>query len=216
MENEFEGCVCPEECLLFATKKQKIPEKCPTNILTKTISACREECAMDGTVANNLLTAFTSLVGSGGASRSRLEHILEFSAAAGFKRIGVACCGRYIPQARLVVEQAKRFGFQSAYVVCKLGGFNFGDIGQEKESDWIICNPVGQAYALNDFGADINVTLGLCMGHDLLFNHYSKALVTNLVVKELISNDDPAQTLDKIAKDKYSVCPYMPQAKSES
>ena len=60
---------------------------------------------------------------------------------------------------------------------------------QEKES---VCNPVGQAKVLNEVGTEMNVIVGLCVGHDMLFQMYSRAPVTTLIVKDRVLAHSPA------------------------
>ncbi len=209
MSNGFTGCVCMKKCILFESHGKTMPEGCAGGRDSEVVRRSIEECQREGSEARMLWQAFTRLVGHGGASRSRLEHILEFSHSAGFKRIGVACCAKFLPQAQLVAAKAREFGFESMVAACKLGSIHFDDFDLVKDSDWILCNPLAQAYGLNDFGSDINVTLGLCMGHDILFGKYSDVYVTNLVTKEWISEDAPLKTLEKVAQGEYELCPYM-------
>jgi Uncharacterized metal-binding protein conserved in archaea len=48
----------------------------------------------------------------------------------------------------------------------------------------VSCNPIGQALALQAAGTDLNIAMGLCLGHDLLFARHSHAPVTTLAVKD--------------------------------
>jgi uncharacterized metal-binding protein len=57
------------------------------------------------------------------------------------------------------------------------------------------CNPVGQALTLNQQGTELNVIMGLCMGHDVLFTKFSKAPVTTLVVKDRAMCHNPVAPL---------------------
>jgi hypothetical protein len=58
-----------------------------------------------------------------------------------------------------------------------------------------VCNPVMQAELLNQAGTDLNVVMGLCVGHDSLFYKYSEALVTTLVAKDRVLAHNPAGAL---------------------
>lgn len=53
------------------------------------------------------------------------------------------------------------------------------------------CNPIMQAHVLERAGADLNVIVGLCLGHDVLFNKYSHAPTTTLVVKDRVTGHNP-------------------------
>jgi uncharacterized metal-binding protein len=54
------------------------------------------------------------------------------------------------------------------------------------------CNPVGQAQVLNEKKTDMNIVIGLCVGHDMLFNMHSKAPTTTLIVKDRVLAHNPA------------------------
>ena len=43
-----------------------------------------------------------------------------------------------------------------------------------------MCNPVAQAEVLNEAGAEFNILLGLCVGHDSMFFKYATAPCTVL------------------------------------
>ena len=42
---------------------------------------------------------------------------------------------------------------------------------------------------------DLNIAIGLCVGHDALFSRYSEAPVTTLVVKDRVLGHNPAAAL---------------------
>ena len=54
-----------------------------------------------------------------------------------------------------------------------------------------MCNPIFQAILLNEAGAQFNVLLGLCVGHDSLFFKYAEAPTTVLAVKDRVSGHNP-------------------------
>jgi len=57
------------------------------------------------------------------------------------------------------------------------------------------CNPVAQARILNDLGADMNVIVGLCVGHDMLFTRHAEAPTTTLVAKDRVTGHNPVAAL---------------------
>ena len=61
--------------------------------------------------------------------------------------------------------------------------------------DGVFCNPVLQAEILNREGTELNIMVGLCIGHDILFIRHSKADVTPLVVKDRALGHNPAAAL---------------------
>ena len=58
-----------------------------------------------------------------------------------------------------------------------------------------MCNPILQAELLNDAKTDLNIIMGLCVGHDSLFIKYSNALVTSGVTKDRVLGHNPAAAL---------------------
>ncbi len=59
----------------------------------------------------------------------------------------------------------------------------------------IMCNPILQAKTLNNEKTDLNVIIGLCVGHDSLFYKYSNALCTTLVTKDKVLAHNPVGAL---------------------
>jgi uncharacterized metal-binding protein len=58
-----------------------------------------------------------------------------------------------------------------------------------------LCNPVLQAQLLNAQKTDLNVVVGLCVGHDSLFMKHSEAPVTTLITKDRVLGHNPAAAL---------------------
>ena len=58
-----------------------------------------------------------------------------------------------------------------------------------------MCNPILQAKMLNHAKTDLNVVVGLCVGHDSLFYKYSEALTTTAVTKDRVLGHNPAAAL---------------------
>jgi uncharacterized metal-binding protein len=58
-----------------------------------------------------------------------------------------------------------------------------------------MCNPISQAELLNRAGTELNVIMGLCVGHDSLFTKHSKGLVTTLVTKDRVLAHNPVGAL---------------------
>ncbi|EGD51465.1 protein of unknown function DUF1847 [Thermoanaerobacter ethanolicus JW 200] len=68
----------------------------------------------------------------------------------------------------------------------KLRLLNFAQVYIQKDKEGFVatCNPITQAEIMNQENTELNVVIGLCVGHDILFNKYSKGLVTTLVAKD--------------------------------
>jgi uncharacterized metal-binding protein len=58
-----------------------------------------------------------------------------------------------------------------------------------------MCNPILQAFILNEEETNFNVLVGLCVGHDSLFFKYSEAFSTVLIAKDRVLAHNPAGAL---------------------
>ena len=56
-------------------------------------------------------------------------------------------------------------------------------------------NPILQAKMLNEAKTDLNIVMGLCVGHDSLFYKYVEGLTTTMVVKDRVTGHNPAAVL---------------------
>jgi uncharacterized metal-binding protein len=128
---------------------------------------------------------------------TRLEEIIKFAQQMGYKRIGIAHCIGLIKEAKLlkgVLE--KTFAVNS--ICCKFSGIDKKQMQLLQIDDHryeAICNPIGQAMVLNDLQTDMNIIVGLCVGHDMLFTKYSSAPVTTFIVKDRLTGHNPAVSL---------------------
>lgn len=130
----------------------------------------------------------------------RVEETLEFARRMEFSLLGVAFCVGFANEARRLVQVAQDHGFGVSSVCCKVCGIDKDELGvkklygPEREVE-AICNPVGQAEILNADGTQLNVVLGLCVGHDALFTMHSMAPCTTLVVKDRVLGHNPVAAL---------------------
>ena len=132
---------------------------------------------------------------------TRVEEVCVLAKKMGFKKIGVAFCLGVMDLANIVSRILESHGFTVASVCCKNGGIAKEEIGLA-DGDKIhpgnfeaMCNPVAQAEILNRANTDFNVVVGLCVGHDSLFFHHSKALATTLVAKDRVTGHNPSAAL---------------------
>ena len=113
---------------------------------------------------------------------TRVDEIIEFAKRMGYKKIGIATCVGLIEESRIFAKILRKNGFDVYSAVCKVGSFNKTDIGLDEKytcvTGNVMCNPILQAKLLNKAGTDLNVVIGLCVGHDSLFYKYSEALST--------------------------------------
>ena len=116
--------------------------------------------------------AFQALVKS---KRSRLLELIEFLKASGYKKIGIANCLSMQKYAEKLVEILKNEGFDVFSINCKQSGLEASEISPDMKGP--SCDPLSQAEYLNEMGTEFNINVGLCLGHGLLFDKYSKATI---------------------------------------
>lgn len=121
---------------------------------------------------------------------TRVEEILEFALGMGAHRIGIASCTMLLPEARAFAKILEEAGFCAFGIACKVEGNRRRDLDvllDDGAEGPVLCNPVMQARLLEAHGTDLNVVMGLCVGHDTLFYMHSKAPVTTLATKDHIT-----------------------------
>ena len=130
---------------------------------------------------------------------TRVQELVEFAKRMGFRKIGIATCVGLLEESRVLTRILRKKGFEVYGAACKIGSFEKRSVGVAEEdivnTGAVMCNPIMQAEVLNEAGTDLNVVMGLCVGHDSLFYKYSKALVTTLVAKDRVLAHNPAGEL---------------------
>ena len=129
---------------------------------------------------------------------TRVQEIMEFARKIGAKKIGIANCIGLINEARIFAKILRSNGFEPYAVICKVEGRTKTSVGIPEKCEQIgpaMCNPILQARLLNQAKTDLNVVIGLCVGHDSLFYRYSEAYVTTLVTKDRVTGNNPAAAL---------------------
>lgn len=130
---------------------------------------------------------------------TRVEDTMEFAKRIGARKIGIATCVGLIDETRILARILRLNGFEVYGTACKLGAVPKHEIGIpeycEETSGKHMCNPILQAKILNKAGTNLNIIVGLCVGHDSLFIKYSEALVTTLIAKDRVLAHNPAACL---------------------
>ena len=129
---------------------------------------------------------------------TRVQEIMEFARKIGAKKIGIANCIGLQNEARIFAKILRHNGFEAYSVICKVAGKAKSSVGIPKKCEEIgpaMCNPILQARLLNQAHTDLNVVIGLCVGHDSLFYKYSDAYATTLVTKDRVTGHNPAAAL---------------------
>lgn len=129
---------------------------------------------------------------------TRVEEIMAYAKKMGFKKIGIATCVGLIAESRTLASILRHNGFEVYGIACKAGVQKKVDVGIPERCNSIgpnMCNPILQAKLLNEAKTELNVVMGLCVGHDSLFYKYSEALVTTLVAKDRVTGHNPVAAL---------------------
>jgi len=130
-------------------------------------------------------------------TKCRVQETVEFAQKLGFNKLGIAFCGGLQKEAGLLSDVLESQGFELASVGCNAGGVPKENIGiKEKEKVRIgsyetMCNPLLQAEILNHEQTELNIVLGLCVGHDALFLKKAKAFCTVLAAKDRVTGHNP-------------------------
>ena len=144
-----------------------------------------------------IMTASAEVEVEGYASLTRVEELIEFSKKMGYRRLGIAFCVGCADEAK-TLQEILESTFLIESVCCKVCGINKSEFNLKtirKAPRQTICNPLGQAALLNEAETELNILVGLCLGHDMLFTKHSSAPVTTLLVKDRVMANNPAGVL---------------------
>lgn len=127
--------------------------------------------------------------------KNRVEEIKRFARLSGIRRIGIAYCMALKKEADQLVQMLSG-EFEVYPIDCKIGKIPSGEL-LGREAKGISCNPAGQAQFLEQSKTELNISFGLCVGHDMVFNLKTKAPVTTLVVKDREFAHNPVKVFEK-------------------
>jgi uncharacterized metal-binding protein len=125
-------------------------------------------------------------------SWTRVDEIIEYARVRKMTRLGIATCYSLMSESRALSDILEANGFEVVSVSCLGGETSPPDIGVPGT---VTCNSILQAEVLNREGTDLNIMMGLCIGHDILFLRYAKAETTPLVVKDRSLGHNPVAAL---------------------
>ncbi|MGC4119457.1 MAG: DUF1847 domain-containing protein [Myxococcales bacterium] len=123
---------------------------------------------------------------------TRVHEVMEYARIRGMKKLGIATCGSLLHESKLLADILEHHGFEVASVACLCGEVNPQALGLPGD---IFCNPILQAEVLNQEKTALNIVMGLCVGHDILFLRHSRAETTPLVVRDISLGNNPAAAL---------------------
>jgi uncharacterized metal-binding protein len=155
----------------------------------------------EDTLVSKMALSAAEIEGTYYGRLTRVEEIVAFARRIGAVKLGIASCVGLMNETKTFVKILKAHELNSYCVICKVGSIDKTEIGIEegmkvnKGSFEAICNPILQAKLLNKEKTDLNIIVGLCVGHDSLFIKYSKAPVTTLITKDRVLGHNPAAAL---------------------
>jgi uncharacterized metal-binding protein len=130
-----------------------------------------------------------------------VEDTIALAKLMGYQKIGIATCIGLLEETRRLADILQAQGLTPSSICCKTGSMDKLDLGLPDEAKLRpgkfepACNPIAQAEIFNRIGTDMNVIVGLCVGHDMLFTLHSKAPVTTLVAKDRVTGHNPVAVL---------------------
>lgn len=113
---------------------------------------------------------------------SRIKELINFIKLSGYQKIGIANCFSVNDIAEKLKEKLSAEGLMVISVHCKESKLDASELSETMSG--ASCDPKSQAEYLNAQKTDFNINFGLCLGHGLLFQKYSNAPVTTLLVKD--------------------------------
>jgi uncharacterized metal-binding protein len=177
---------------------EKLPSNCPCDEKEE-----QEKIKRLYSEDENYKLAYNSALveAEGYCKKTRLEETMDFANKCNFKKLGVAFCVGLSNEAKMLCTVLRHNGFEVNSVVCKNGSIS-KEFLKIKDNEKVrpgsyepMCNPIGQAILLNNAKTDLNIVLGLCVGHDSLFIKYSNAPITVFAVKDRVLAHNPIGAL---------------------
>lgn len=183
------------------TRGSHFPDFCLTEtakgeLLDGTLDLYRGD-GLDARIAR----ASAEVEGLGYGKLTRVEETVAFARRIGAEKIGIATCVGLARETRVFAKVLTLAGLEPYTALCKVGSTDKTEIGipdalKVKPGGFEgLCNPILQARLLNRAGTQLNVVVGLCVGHDTLFIRHSEAPVTTLVVKDRVLMHNPVAAL---------------------
>jgi uncharacterized metal-binding protein len=200
---EYTGPICAicgvMACSAEPGTKQP-PPFCPAPVKTELLQTV-EQAYLEQEDLRRLARESARTESAGYCRTTRIEDIMDFARRIGAERLGIAHCVGLMREARLAYDILIAGGFEVYTVCCKVGSIAKETIGLKDEEKIrpgqyeALCSPVGQAALLAEAGTQLNVVIGLCVGHDSLFFMHSKAPATVLIAKDRVLGHNPVACL---------------------
>ena len=186
------------------------PPRCPANANADLIEGAFAAYAGDGEDARLAQAAgrveglcYEKTPGSATVTArwTRVEDTVALAKLMGWRRVGLATCIGLLSETEELSRILAAQGLDPLSVCCKAGSIDKLRLGLGEEDKVRpgtfepACNPIAQAELCNRAGTDVNLIVGLCVGHDMLFTKHSRAPVTTIVCKDRVTGHNPVAVL---------------------
>ena len=202
----------PKHCTLGVTDESLLPPYCPIKNFKELIGKVKEKYKSKEIQNFYIKSALIEKEGYDQKAareegkiipvRPRIREIAEFAKKIGAKKIGLAFCSGLPDEAFRAVSILENHGLETHSAICSCGALDKTELEippeykiRPPDQFEAACNPIFQAELLNLAQTHINVIVGLCVGHDMLFTKNSKAPVTTLIVKDRFTGHNPVISL---------------------
>lgn len=181
-------------------REKQYPPFCLTGEFADAAEKTRELYLDDG-LDGRLARAAAEIEGEYYGRLTRLEETIRFAQKLNVRKLGIASCIGLLDEASVYAKIVRTAGIETKTVICKVGAIDKTEIGLPDDMkvcpgcNESCCNPALQAEILNEWGAELNVTVGLCVGHDAIFGRHSQAPVTAFIVKDRVLGHNPAAAI---------------------
>ncbi len=195
------GCAfCGKLNCMQSSPAASPPAFCPMKNFSEIISETIPEYRNDPEKSRLALNS-ARVEAEGYGKWTRVQETIIFARKIGAKKIGIATCVGLLKESQVLSKILQENELEPISVCCKAGGVDKCEIGLQEDEKILegffesICNPIAQARILNSAGTDMNIIMGLCVGHDMQFLKEAKAPTTVLVVKDRVTGHNPAAAL---------------------
>jgi uncharacterized metal-binding protein len=199
---------------------KKIPSFCPMPMERERLAEV-ERSYLENEELQKLALESARTEAAGYCRSTRVQEIMDFARRIGATNLGIAHCVGLMEEAKIARDIFLSNGFEVHTICCKVGSIEKEKIGLKDEEKVhpgqfeALCNPIGQASLLAAAGTQLNVVIGLCVGHDSLFFMHSRAPATVLVAKDRVLGHNPVAAL-YASHSYYQSLKKSPQLKPES
>ena len=196
--------LCKVQACDLEQDSDSFPNYCPTveddEMIEALFRKARGKYCQEG-VERTLALAAARVEAAGYLEWPRVQEVMEFAWRIEANHLGIAHCIGLIEEARILQKLLEANRFQVSSVCCKIGSIPKSEVGLSPDETLQpdgydpMCNPIGQAALLNHAETDLNILVGLCVGHDSSFLMNSRAPATVLVAKDRVTGHNPVAAL---------------------